>query len=1254
MGSSVTKLLAAAVAVLVVTGTIAPAVAGGGLGDEATQSVGSDAGSSAMAELSNATALDRKHAAITTVSSMAVDRKKAEKRQQRVLDRLNGTLSEYRDGVRVTNESVFHDDAWALQQLSQLSDADAGAVENASRLVVTADLETANTSIAEAERALALTEGRVDSAGQHKSAEQAVENAKRAREKASDALSGDATAKDRARALKHLATAWRQSQHALDVLDAATSPMVVIETRADPPRNGSVPLDRTFSGRVLDVRPYELENATLSVNGEQHSTLSLNATTAAFGNATFEANVTIGPRVATVNVTVVDGADATTDDSPDDEKKGNGKKGDKKKGSGDDEADSTAPQVGSDTLALDGDGLPDEYERSVTGTDPLDHDSDSSETDADEGADGTSDGATDFDGDEFVTYHEYRYGTDPFDADTDGDGLTDLFELKSTQTNPTVADSDDDGVPDAAEDHDDDGLNATAEQSAWTNARDADTDGDGLNDGDELDLSTDPKDRDTDDDGLSDGDEIELGTDPLVADTDGDGVLDGDETFTVSETDESTGVSVSVTGSSSVNGNVSVSQVEQNQSPDFRKAPVVRIQSGAEFESANVSVPLPENVSDAEAENLTILKWSPETDDVWRPVNTTLDRENGTATATVDGFSYFTLVNVNGFVEAVTFGPSAGGGGGGDSGPVDAMMVIDTSGSMYGSKIAGAKTASKRFVGALEGSDKGGLVGFASYSTLHQSLTQDYDDINDSIDGLYAGGGTNIGSGIDEALTELEQNGDAENQVIVLLSDGVTSYEGYALDQADEAKENGVEIITVAFGNYADEELLKEIASRTNGTFFKAGDSDELSDTFEEIGDDVTDNDFDGDGLPNSVENASYLLPMGPNLGERVSTDPFDNDTDGDGLSDGEEVTLVDADSLWEFQATDEYAVLPASDPSKNNSDEAGLSDPRELERGSNPFVPERFLFSFQIPNRVDRNDQDEFDESTNGNRLAVTADKFYYYDGKLEGNDVPDFVPIFGEAGETDRPSWLEGVDLEDGKTYYMIPAMIQMEVDGASAESIYAQIELEGARSDVELVQPAAIDVSEGTTRTNLVLETADEKDEENDDQMFENPNSGNSLIDIGRIGKLHVSFYFSDDSIFYRTDVESSTLYRYNEQVNLRSETYDYQDFGTSQADRLVSETAEELKNAVVDMQIIYGGAYGYALQVPWTAGKFVTYRAVKEGERRIKNRIKEGTFNGDVRLEKSGGEVYELTKADLGIVGEYNVYFRLRGATMVREN
>ena len=114
------------------------------------------------------------------------------------------------------------------------------------------------------------------------------------------------------------------------------------------------------------------------------------------------------------------------------------------------------------------------------------------------------------------------YGTDPELADTDGDGLSDYFELITYL-----------GFLDALdEDSDDDGLLDGDELNVYgTIPLDDDSDNDGLLDGEEvLEYGTDPNDADSDDDGLLDGDELNNRlTDALDADSDDDGILDGTE-----------------------------------------------------------------------------------------------------------------------------------------------------------------------------------------------------------------------------------------------------------------------------------------------------------------------------------------------------------------------------------------------------------------------------------------------------------------------------------------------------------------------------------------------------------------------------------------------------------------------------------------------------------------------------------------------------------------------------------------------------
>jgi hypothetical protein len=111
---------------------------------------------------------------------------------------------------------------------------------------------------------------------------------------------------------------------------------------------------------------------------------------------------------------------------------------------------------------------------------------------------------------------QQRYTSDPFDPDTDGDGLKDGEEV---QLFPA-----DHGIPPATD-------------VFWvlSDPALADTDGDGLEDPLEDDTATNEWRADSDGDGLSDYDEVEWNTEPYSSDSDGDGFTDGHEAASVTE-----------------------------------------------------------------------------------------------------------------------------------------------------------------------------------------------------------------------------------------------------------------------------------------------------------------------------------------------------------------------------------------------------------------------------------------------------------------------------------------------------------------------------------------------------------------------------------------------------------------------------------------------------------------------------------------------------------------------------------------------
>lgn len=99
--------------------------------------------------------------------------------------------------------------------------------------------------------------------------------------------------------------------------------------------------------------------------------------------------------------------------------------------------------------------------------------------------------------------------------DTDGDGLPD--DLENTMcTDPSDADTDDDGISDGDEHY-----------TYGTEPCVLDTDGDGIQDGTELGITLEDVGPDTDTGVIKPDDDLSTETNPLLADTDGDGLFDG-------------------------------------------------------------------------------------------------------------------------------------------------------------------------------------------------------------------------------------------------------------------------------------------------------------------------------------------------------------------------------------------------------------------------------------------------------------------------------------------------------------------------------------------------------------------------------------------------------------------------------------------------------------------------------------------------------------------------------------------------------
>ncbi len=613
--------------------------------------------------------------------------------------------------------------------------------------------------------------------------------------------------------------------------------------------------------------------------------------------------------------------------------------------------------------------------------------------------------SVDRDADGIIDQVERQFFAASTSGDTDGDGLTDYFEIRTggLQLRPDRADTDADGVGDLLEDLDSDGLTNSQEQAAGTSATLEDTDDDGLNDATETNGQTDPTRPDTDDDGLSDSDEQATATSPVDPDSDDDTVLDGADVLTSTAAGPG-GLTVTLTGVGNLSAAITIDELSDpvTSAAPGRLSDVIDLtmHSGAAFDTATVAIPYPPDVSDASA--LWIM-WFDEDLQLWVPAadGQTVDSTAHTVSAQLEHFSIYALFDAHAYTQALASVSEPCGPRQDENGnviPVDTALVLDSSGSMSGSPIQLARTSARQFVDGMLDDDRSAVVDFDSTSTLRHPLSTDRTSLKAAIDAIDASGGTNIGAGVDVGLDELEANsGPTHIRTMVLLTDGYGRYDTSLTQRAFDAS---IRIHAIGLGG-ADEALLRSIADGTGGTYHDADTASQLPEAFADIQESIADQGLDRDG--DHLSDCDEVLGVTDAAGYLTfASDPDDPDSDDDGLIDGDE---TGPKTYWEdiaelFDGLGFPVPLPASgsyhpvfsDPELPDTDGDTLGDPEELDFGSRARS-----------NETDGDNlSDAFERQIGTNPASVDTDDDGY-DDNVEVERVPyGFDPVFYDRGTT------------------------------------------------------------------------------------------------------------------------------------------------------------------------------------------------------------------------------------------------------------
>jgi len=197
---------------------------------------------------------------------------------------------------------------------------------------------------------------------------------------------------------------------------------------------------------------------------------------------------------------------------------------------------------------------------------------------------------------------------------------------------------------------------------------------------------------------------------------------------------------------------------------------------------------------------------------------------------------------------------------------IDIVVAVDVSGSMLAkdfkpNRMEALKRVASEFVDERP-NDRIGLVVYASEAYTKSPVTSDKAVIQQAIASIKYDNilqdGTGIGMGLATAINRLKDS-KAKSKVIILMTDGVNNAGFIEPETAsDIAQQYGIKVYTIGIGSngmaespYAlgpngqlifrmmkveiDEELMKNIARKTGGKYFRATSNDKLAQIYHEI-----------------------------------------------------------------------------------------------------------------------------------------------------------------------------------------------------------------------------------------------------------------------------------------------------------------------------------------------------------------------------------------------------------------------------------
>lgn len=172
--------------------------------------------------------------------------------------------------------------------------------------------------------------------------------------------------------------------------------------------------------------------------------------------------------------------------------------------------------------------------------------------------------------------------------------------------------------------------------------------------------------------------------------------------------------------------------------------------------------------------------------------------------------------------------------------PVNVAIVLDRSGSMGGEKIARAKDAAIMAIGRLRGDDIVSVVAYnhAVQVVVPATRVSDKDAIYRAIQSMQAGGNTALFAGVSKGVAEVRKFLDKERvSRVILLSDGLANVGPASPEELGalgaSLLEDGIAVTTIGLGLDYNEDLMAQLATKSDGNHMFAENAVDLAKAFD-------------------------------------------------------------------------------------------------------------------------------------------------------------------------------------------------------------------------------------------------------------------------------------------------------------------------------------------------------------------------------------------------------------------------------------